>query len=295
MIAVTGASGFLGRAVCAALAARGERVLRIGRRDSDVAWPAPGTEFERASLDRLRGVRAVVHLAGESIGRRWTSTRRRAIRDSRVGLTASLARALATLDRPPEVMVSVSAVGYYGSRGDEWLTEASTSGSDFLASVTRDWEAAASPAREAGVRVVHPRLGVVLGAGGGMVAQLRLPFSLALGARLGSGAQWLSWISLDDAVRLLMAAIDDRALSGPVNAASPAPVTNAEFTAAFARALRRPAPFVAPAFALRLLFGEMADGVLLASQRVRPARLLAGGFAFAHPSIDAALDAALVR
>lgn len=295
MIAVTGASGFLGGAVCGALERRGERVLRIGRTSADVAWPAPGAAFDRSALDRLQGVRAVIHLAGESIGVRWTPRRRRAIRESRVTLTSVLARGLATLDEQPAVLVSASAVGFYGDRGDEWLTEASAPGSDFLSSVTRDWEEAAAPARDAGIRVVHPRLGVVVGAGGGMIAQLRFPYSLALGARLGSGMQWLSWISLTDAVRVMVAAIDDGAMSGPVNTASPEPVTNAQFTTALARAIRRPAPFVAPAFALRAMFGGMADGVLLASQRVRPARLLAGGFTFAHPSIDAALGAALAR
>lgn len=293
MIAVTGATGFVGRALCTHLESRGERILRIGRRNGDIAWPADGAEFDQSAIAAMRGVRAVVHLAGESIGKRWTRGRRRAIRESRVGLTGVLARALARLSPPPAVLISASAVGYYGDRGDELLDESSVPGNDFLARVTQDWESAAAPAAAAGVRATVMRMGVVLGPGGGMLAQLRLPFRLALGARLGDGSQWMSWIALNDAVRWIVRSLDDADISGPVNVVSPAPVTNAEFTRALGRALGRPTPFVAPASALRLAFGEMADGVLLASQRVRAARMLDFGFGFEHPSLDDTLRLAV--
>lgn len=295
MIAITGAHGFIGSAVCRALELRGFRLLRIGRRDADVHWPGRGAEFGPDALEALGRVRAVVHLAGETIGARWTPRRRQAIRESRAGLTATLARALAALDRRPVSLVAASAVGVYGDRGDEWLDESSAPGDDFLASVVREWEAASAPASAAGIRASHLRFGIVLGAGGGMLSQLRLPFQLALGARLGRGTQWMSWISIDDLVRFVVRAIDDPAAVGPVNVVSPSPARNAEFTQSLARALGRPAPFVAPAFALRAMFGEMADGLMLSSQRVRPARLLAMGFTFEHPSLDDALHAALGR
>ncbi|MEA3247995.1 MAG: TIGR01777 family oxidoreductase, partial [Gemmatimonadota bacterium] len=218
-----------------------------------------------------------------------------AIRDSRVGLSGALARAIARArDRPP-VFVSGSAVGIYGDRGDEWLDESSEPGRDFLGAVARDWEAATTPAADAGVRVVLLRTGVVLGRGGGMLGQLALPFRLGGGATLGSGRQWMSWISLGDAIRAIIRAIDDPALRGPVNVVSPEPVRNADFTAALARALHRPALLAVPAPVLRLAFGEMADGVLLASQRVRPGALERLKFSFDHPTIDSALGAAFAR
>lgn len=293
MIVVAGASGFIGRALCAELERRGLRITRVGRRaTADIRWPAPGEEFDAVAVRTFAGARAVVSLVGESISRRWTAARKQEIRDSRVRLTGALARALArTGDRPPP-LVSGSAVGIYGDRGDEWLDESSAPGADFLADVAREWEAATAPATEAGARVVLLRSGVVLGRGGGLLGRLALPFQLGGGARLGSGRQWLSWISLADAVRVIVRAIDDAAMRGPVNLVSPAPVRNAEFTAALARALHRPAVLTVPAPVLRLAFGEMADGVLLASQRVRPAVLERSGFVFDHPSIEAALRAA---
>ncbi|MDA1082281.1 MAG: TIGR01777 family oxidoreductase [Gemmatimonadetes bacterium] len=293
MIAVAGASGFVGRAFCRMLELRGKRVLRIGRRDADVRWPSVGEEFGEDARERLRGVRAVVNLAGEPIGARWTDARRHAIRDSRVRLTAVLARAIALLDPRPAVLVSASAVGIYGDRGDEWLDEASRPGDGFLANVAREWEAATEPARLSGIRVVLLRLGIVVGPGGGIVSQLRPAFRLALGARLGDGSQWMSWISLADTVRCIARAVDDDQVRGVVNVVSPHPVTNSDFTKAFARASGRPAVLAAPAFALRVVFGEMADGVLLSSQRVRPAQLLAQQYAFENPSLEGTLRTAL--
>jgi len=293
MIAVTGAGGFIGRSICEALRARNHRVITIGRGPAaDISWPVGDAEFGELALARLAGARAVVHLAGEGIGVRWTEARKREIFDSRAGLTARLTRAIARLDPRPAVLLSASAVGYYGDRGDEWLEESSAPGTDFLAGVTRAWEAATTPAREAGVRVVQMRIGIVFGPGGGMLARVRLPFSIGLGGRIGSGRQWMSWIAVGDLIRFVVRAIDDAAIDGPVNVVSPSPVSNVEFTAALGTALRRPAVIPVPAFALRALFGEMADGVLLASQRVRPARLLAAGFAFDQPTLDGALRAA---
>lgn len=292
MIVVAGAGGFIGRALCTELERRGHRITRVGRGvTADVRWPPPGEEFSEAAVRVFAGARAVVSLVGEPISARWSAARKRAIRDSRVGRTGALARALARADERPPVFVSGSAVGIYGDRGDEWLDESSPFGTGFLADVARDWEAATTPARDAGVRVVLLRSGVVLGRGGGMLSRLALPFRLGGGATLGSGRQWLSWVSLDDAIRVIIRAMDDAAIRGPVNVVSPMPVRNAEFTAALARALRRPAWFAIPASVLRLVFGEMADGVLLASQRARPAVLERHGFVFDHPSIDAALRA----
>lgn len=289
MIIVTGASGFIGSAVCRALESRGDRVLRIGRgADADLQWPAIGSGFAADAVALIGTARAVVHLAGATISERWTATHKRALRESRVNLTDALARAVGAAPRPP-ALISGSAVGIYGDRGDEWLTEASAPGTDFLGTLARDWEAATLPASQAGARVVLMRTGVVFGRGGGMLGKLKLPFSLGLGARLGSGRQWLSWIALEDAVQFVLRAIDDAAMSGAYNLCAPGPVTNAEFTDAFARVLHRRALVATPAFVLRAAFGEMADGVLLASQRVRPARLIETGFPFRFPDAAGAL------
>lgn len=293
MIIVTGARGFVGRAVCDAVRATGEQVLTIGRgAESDVQWPA-GEDFSGDAVSRMAGAHAVVHLAGEPIGVRWTAERKRAIMESRVRGTSQLARALVRVQPRPTVMLSASAVGFYGSRGDDALDESSSPGSDFLSGVVRAWEDATTLVRDAGIRVVNMRFGLVFGRGGGMLAEVVPPFRLGLGGVLGTGQQWMSWIALDDLVRFAVAALEDSSIRGPVNVVSPNPVRNAEFTAALGAVLHRPAVIPVPAFALRALFGEMADGALLASQRVRPARLLASGFAFSHPTVDGALRAAL--
>jgi uncharacterized protein (TIGR01777 family) len=294
MIAVAGATGFVGRAVCDALTMRGIKVVTIGRRaGADIRWPTEGSGFSAADLVLLGRTRAVVNLTGESIAARWTSARKRAIRESRAGVTRTLSRAIASIDPRPRVLLSGSAIGFYGDRGDDWLDETAPAGSDFLATVAREWEEATTPAAEAGARVVLMRLGVVFGPGGGMLSRLRLPFSLGAGARLGDGRQWMSWIALDDVVSFVMRAIDDEGFSGPVNVTTPTPVTNAEFTELFAGALGRRAFLSAPRVALRLRFGEMADGVLFASQRARPASLESRGFAYALPDAKSALRAAV--
>lgn len=296
MIVVAGASGFIGRALCAELERRGLRITRVGRRaTSTVRWPEPGVEFGDEAVRAFAGARAVVSLAGTPISERWTAARKRAIRDSRVGLTGVLARAIARASDRPPAFVSGSAVGIYGDRGDEWVDESSEPGRDFLAAVARDWEAATAPAADAGVRVVLLRTGVVLGRGGGILGRLALPFQLGGGATLGSGRQWMSWISLGDAIRAIIRAIDDPALRGPVNVVSPEPVRNADFTAALAHVLHRPVLLAVPAPVLRLAFGAMADGVLLASQRARPGALERLEFSFDHPTIDAALGTAFQR
>ncbi|HYJ79189.1 MAG TPA: TIGR01777 family oxidoreductase [Longimicrobiaceae bacterium] len=292
-VAITGSSGLIGTALCRRLEAEGHAVLRLVRRpprgEGEARWDPDAGEVDAAALE---GCDAVVGLAGENVGARWTGERKRRIRASRVDATRLLAGTLAGLVRPPGVFVSASAVGFYGSRGDERLDEMSTPGDDFLARVVRDWEAAAAPAAAAGIRVVHPRLGVVLAARGGALARMLPPFRLGLGGRMGSGRQWMSWIALDDVVDVLLRALRDGSLSGPVNAVAGA-VTNAEFTATLGRVLHRPAIARVPAFALRAVFGEMADGTLLASQRVEHRRLTQVSHSFRHPELEAALRAAL--
>lgn len=296
-VAVTGSSGFIGGALVEALRAAGDRVSRLVRHQPDpsrgeILWDPDTGRVDAAALE---GVDAVVHLAGEPIGERWSADKKRRIRDSRVRGTRLLAEALASLSRPPEVLVSTSAIGIYGQRGSERLDEQSRPGSDFLAEVGQEWEAAAEPAALAGVRVVHPRMGLVLHPSGGALARMLPVFRLGGGGRLGGGQQWWSWIARPDAVDALRFLITTTGMRGPVNLVAPEPVTNREFTEALGQALHRPALFPVPAAALHLLFGEMADATLLASQRVAPDRLLGDGFVFRFPRLDTALRALLDR
>ncbi len=300
-VAVTGSTGLVGAALTVALARGGHRVVRLVR--SGTATRAPGEHTVRWDPGRgtidaagLEGVDAVVHLAGESIASgRWTAAKRLRIRDSRVGATRVLAEALAGLERPPATLVAASAVGYYGDRGDEVLREESAPGGGFLADVCREWEAAAAPAARRGLRVVHMRIGMVLAATGGALAALLPPFRLGLGGPVGSGRQWMSWISLDDLVRAILHALATASLAGPINAVAPAPVTNREFARTLGRVLRRPAVLPLPAGAARLLLGRMADELLLASARVVPARLEAAGFTFGDATLERALRRLLAR
>jgi uncharacterized protein len=291
-VAVTGASGLIGSALRRRLEAAGHRVTRLVRRAAgpgEISWDPAARSLNPTALE---GVDAVAHLSGENVGARWTTERKARIRSSRVASTRLLSEILASLQRPPEVLVSASAVGIYGNRGDEVLTEESPPGNpnrDFLVSVTQEWEKAAEPARVEGIRVVHPRFGVVLSPAGGALRKMLPPFRLGLGARLGTGDQWISWISIDDAVEAVHQALVDDGLEGPVNATSPEPVTNRVFTHTLARVLSRPALFAVPEPALRLALGDMAEGTILSSTRAVPARLLQAGYRFGYPDLESAL------
>ncbi|MFJ4679501.1 TIGR01777 family oxidoreductase [Kitasatospora sp. NPDC088783] len=299
-IAVTGSTGLIGSALVDSLLTDGHEVLRLVRRRSRTGPQPDGTvgvgwNPQLMQIDRpaLEGVEAVVHLAGAGVGdRRWTDSYRREIRDSRVLGTETLAAALSRLKEPPRVLVSASAIGYYGQTGDQVIDEGSPSGSDFLAEVCQEWERAARPAADAGIRVVHPRTGLVLDPKGGAGARLLPLFRLALGGRLGSGEQYWSLISLADEVAALRFLIDHQELSGPVNLVGPDPVTNGELTAELSRQLGRPAVFAVPEWALRAVLGEMAVEVV-GSHRVVPKALLEAGFEFRDPDAGAVVAAAL--
>lgn len=278
-VAITGASGFVGRALSERLRAAGHSVTAISLRTQ----PVP---------EVFAGCQAVVNLAGEPVAQRWTAAARERIANSRIQGTRSLVAALR--QHPPVVLVSASAVGYYGSRGDEILAEDSPPSSDFLGELAVAWEREARAAEQFGVRVVTPRIGVVLGRSGGALAQMLLPFRLGVGGRLGTGQQWMSWIALDDLISLIEFAITDAVLTGPVNAAAPNPVTNAVFTRELAAALHRPAIFPVPAFALKILFGEMSE-ILLGGQRAIPRAALRAGFQFRFADLSDALRQSIAR
>ncbi len=293
-IAVTGASGFIGRALVARLRQEGHQVLRLVRRrpteKDEVYWNPASAELDTA---QLAGIDGAVHLAGENLSAgRWHRRRMARIRDSRTEGTSLLSQSLAALPRLPQVLISASAVGYYGHRGPESLTEASPPGQGYLAEVCQAWESSTAPAGVAVIRVVTARLGMVLGPGGALENML-LPFILGLGGRIGPGTQYMSWVSRMDTVRAIMHLLRDDSLEGAVNVVAPGAVTNREFTRALGRALSRPAVLALPAALVRLALGSMANELLLASTRVRPARLQAAGFEFRYPDIDTALAAAL--
>ena len=297
-VAVTGASGLLGSALVPFLTTGGHRVTPVTRR----AKPSDAIRWDPSSgaieVSAFEGLDAVVHLAGENVGVRWTGERKRRIRESRADGTRLLAEALAELKRPPRVLVSASAIGIYGDRGDEVLTEDATPTgppSDFFVELGREWEAATEPARAAGIRVVILRFGIILTPAGGALGRMLPPFRVGAGGPLGSGKQWVSWISVDDAVGAVHHALFTEELAGPVNAVAPEPVTSRPFAATLGRVLHRPAILPAPAPALKLLFGEMAETALLASQRVSPSRLLASGYSFRHPRLEPALRHVLGR
>jgi len=291
-IGITGASGLIGSLLARHLVAQGHRVVPLVRRPPEpgaVRW-IDGSEVVISESD-LAGMDAIVNLAGENIGQRWTPERKRRIRESRVRGTAGLAERLARTGpgRGPRVLVSASAIGYYGSRGDEVLTEASNRGTGFLAEVCREWEEATQPAERAGVRVVRLRIALPLTPKGGVLARMLLPFRLGIGGELGSGQQWMSWIASDDLVQTVERVLTDETFGGPVNASSPNPVRNEEFTRILARVLRRPAFLTVPSIALEVGLGEMARELILSSARVQPARLLEAGFQFRYPGLEDAL------
>jgi uncharacterized protein len=297
-VAITGATGLIGGALAASLERDGHRVHRITRSASkagpdDLVWdPTAGS----IDAQKLEGVDAVVHLAGEPIGAsRWTDETKRRIRASRVQGTDLIARTIAGLETKPTVLVSGSAVGYYGDRGDESLSETSPPGDDFVAEVTRAWEAAAAPAAEAGIRVAYARTGVVMAKEGPLIEKVELPFRLGVGGRVGSGKQYVAWIALEDEVRALRFLLERDDVEGPYNLTAPDPVTNATFTRELGRVLRRPTVLPIPVAAIRLLYGEMGVSLATASQRVHPTRLLEAGFEFVHPELRSALRVALER
>lgn len=290
-VAVTGSTGFIGSALVEALLDRGDEVVRVVRGGgAGVRWDPARGAIEAGALE---GVDAVVHLAGHTIGRRYTRAQKQRVLGSRIDGTTLIARTIAGMTRAPRVLVSASAVGYYGDRGAQILDEGSGPGSGFLADVCRQWEAAAEPARAAGVRVAHIRTGLVLHPSGGLLARLLLPFRLGLGARLGDGMQYQPWITREDEVRAILHLIDTDGAAGPFNLTAPSPVTNAELTRALARALRRPALLVVPRFAIATVLGRELTADLLASQRALPRALDASGFSFRSSEVEAALQGLL--
>jgi uncharacterized protein (TIGR01777 family) len=290
-VAVSGAGGLIGSALVGRLVAGGHRVTPLVRRTpkaGEIGWDPESGQLNPRDL---QGTDAIIHLAGENIGVRWTQARKARILASRVQGTRLLSETISRMANPPGVIISASAVGIYGDRGDEVLTEGSPPGAphDFLVSTGLQWEASADAARRAGIRVAHSRFGLVLSRRGGALGRMLLPFQLGIGGRLGSGSQWMSWISIDDAVSALLLLMGSEAAVGPVNVTSPAPVRNREFTSTLGRVLARPTVLPVPSLGLRLIFGEMADATLLASTRVVPQRLIALGFQFQHPALEPAL------
>jgi uncharacterized protein (TIGR01777 family) len=299
-VVISGGTGLIGGALARSLEADGHRTARLARPQSKpttgdtIAWDPQAGTIDAAAFD---GVDAVVNLAGAGIGdKKWTPARKQEVLDSRLRATGLLARTVAGLDRPPPVFVSGSAVGYYGNRGDEQLSEDSAPGDDFLAELCVQWEDAARPAAEAGLRVAWIRTGLVLDADDGVLKRMLLPFRLGLGGRAGSGTQYRSWISLADEVSAIRRIIDDPRLGGPINVTAPNPVTDAEFATTLARVLHRPAKLPTPMLPLKLVYGgELVQHLLLDGQRVLPEKLLASGFTFAHPDLETALRAVLEK
>jgi len=289
-IAIAGSSGLVGSALIPTLRADGAAVTRLVRgapKADEIEWHPNQVELNRLSLE---GFDVIVNLAGENVaGSRWTDDQKRKIRDSRVSGTHLLSEAIARMNAKPAAFICASATGIYGDRDDETLDEQSDSGGGFLAGVCREWETACEPASKAGVRVVNLRFGPILAREGGMLAKLLTPFKMGMGGKVGSGKQYISWVSLDDSVSAVKLAINDQNIRGPLNIVSPNPVTNEEFTKALGHVLNRPTALAVPAFAARLAFGEMADEMLLSSQKVLPKKLTAAGFQFRYPELEPAL------
>ena len=294
-ILISGSHGLVGSALLKDLAAGNHEVFRLVRHapssPDEIEW---SPDRYSIALSRIEGFDAVYHLAGESIASgRWTDAKKKKIRESRTKGTKLLSDALANLTQPPKTLICASAIGYYGNRGDELLTETSAPGNDFLAEVCFEWEQATDHARAKGLRVVNTRFGIILDKYGGALAKMLTPFRMGVGGRIGDGKQWMSWIALADVIAALQFVLASDAMSGPINFVAPNPVRNAEFTKALGRALSRPTLFPIPAFGVRLVFGEMADALLLTSQRVEPSQLQSASFNFRYPQLSAALDAVL--
>jgi len=292
-VLLSGSSGLIGSALLSSLRANGNEVKCLVRKPAaatgEVFWDFSSPLDPRP----VSGFDAVIHLAGESIAARWSSARKRHILESRIVPTRFLVEAMNQSQPRPRVFICASAIGYYGDRGEELLPEESTSGQGFVGEVCRQWEAAAQGAAAAGIRSVQIRTGIVLSSKGGALAKMLPPFRIGLGGKVGSGRQWMSWVDLRDEVGAIQHLLNAESISGPVNLAAPSPVRNAEFTSALAGALHRPAIFPMPAFAARLAFGQMADELLLSSQRVEPSKLTASGYVFQHPALLPALESIL--
>jgi len=289
-ILISGSHGLVGKALSKSLATENHEVIRLVRGSAGAPKIEWHPEQSRIDAEKLEGFDAVVHLAGENIASgRWTGEKKRAIRESRVKGTSLLSESLARLSRPPSVFLSASAIGYYGDRGDELLTEKSAPGGGFLPSVCIEWENATKAASEKGIRTVHTRFGIILDRHEGALAKMLPPFKMGIGGKIGDGRQWMSWIALEDVVNGLKFLMADSSTFGPVNFVAPNPVTNAEFTKALGRVLSRPTLFPVPAFGARLAFGEMADALLLSSQKVESQVLKEQGFVFSWPTLTPAL------
>src|SRR5271155_415821 len=294
-ILVSGSSGLIGAALIPALKSSGYEITCLVRGTASGKEQIQWDPAQPLVPESVSGFDAVVHLAGESIVGRWTEAKKRRIRESRVQGTLRLAEALAQAPQRPRVLISASAIGYYGDRGDEALREDSASGSGFLPEVCREWEDATEPATKAGIRTVQVRFGLVLSQHGGALQKMLPPFRLGVGGNMGNGRQWWSWIDIDDLVGAVQHVIKTETLQGPINVVGPNPLTNAEFTKTLASVLSRPALFPMPAFAARLVFGQMGDELLLASQRVEPAKLLASGYVFQKPDLRGSLESILTK
>ena len=294
-ILVSGMSGPIGGELLPALVVSGNKVTRLVRRAPQSSDEIRWDPMRSIVPETVSGFDAVIHLAGESIVGRWTSEKKARMVDSRVQGTSHLAEALARASRKPQVLITASAIGYYGDRGEETLTEESGPGTNFLAGLCRQWEAATGAAAQAGIRTVQVRIGVMLSTKGGALPKMLTPFKLGLGGRIGSGRQYLSWISIDDVVGAILYALNAGQVRGPVNATAPNPATNSEFTRSLAEVLHRPAIFPMPTFAVRALFGQMGDELLLASARVLPSKLQVSGYQFRRPELKTALMSLLKK
>ena len=296
-ILITGASGLIGTALQESFEEKGYEMLLASRKEpkdeNDIQWN-PDTGFADEDLHRLEGFDSVVHLAGESIaGLRWTDEKKKAIRDSRVHGTRTMIEAFARLENKPEVFISASAIGFYGDRGDDEMTETSTAGDTFLSEVAKEWESEARRAEDMGIRTVLLRNGIVLSKDGGALGTMMTPFKLGVGGVIGSGKQWMSWISMDDLVGIVIFAIENGKVRGAINVTSPNPVTNEEFTKTLGEVLYRPTFLPLPEFAVNLVFGEMGDALLIDSTKVIPKRLLDAGYKFEYPDLKTALEHAV--
>jgi uncharacterized protein (TIGR01777 family) len=296
-VLITGASGLIGTALRKSFEEKGYEMLLASRKapkhEDEVQW-SPDTGFADEDLPRLEGLDAVVHLAGENIaGFRWTDEKKKAIRDSRVHGTRNMIEAFARLEKKPEVFVSASAIGFYGDRGDDELTETSSAGDTFLSEVCKEWESESRRAEDMGIRTVLLRNGIVLSKDGGALATMLTPFKFGVGGVIGSGKQWMSWVSLDDVVAIINFAIENEKIRGAINVASPEPVTNEEFTKTLGDVLYRPTFLPLPEFAVNLVFGEMGDALLIDSTKVLPKRLLDAGFEFKYPDLNDAIKHAV--